>query len=181
MAGITNQSFILPSIPVHDPSFTLMVDSKKFKKNGKPVHLQSDGIALTQNKEWLYYKPLTDNKLYRIRTEFLCCEDLPADELEYAVEDLGRMAVTDGMIFGPAGNLYLGDYQNYQMIRIDPNLDKENLVIDDERLIWPDSYAISDDGDLYISCSQINKQPDYNEGENKRTTPYTIYRIRLDS
>lgn len=33
---------------------------------------------------------------------------------------------------------------------------------------------------LYISCSQINKQPDYNEGENKRTTPYAIYRMKLN-
>lgn len=164
----------------HDPSFTLIVDGKEFKKNGKPVHLQSDGIALTPDCEWLYYKPLTDNKLYRIKTEFLCREDLPEDELEYAVEDLGKMAVTDGMIFDRAGNLYMGDYQNYKMIRVAPNLDRENLVIG-ERLIWPDSYSISDDGYLYISCSQINKQPEYNEGENKRTTPYTIYRVRLDN
>ena len=31
----------------HDPSFKLMVDGKEFKKNGKPVQLHSDGIALT--------------------------------------------------------------------------------------------------------------------------------------
>lgn len=163
----------------HDPSFTLMLDGKEFKKNGKPVHMQSDGIALTPDGEWLYYKPLTDNKLYRIKTAFLRADDIPADELGYAVEDLGKLAVTDGMIFDAAGNLYFGDYQNYKMIRIAPNLDKDNLVIDD-RLIWPDSYAISSDGYLYLSCSQIHKQPEYNEGENRRTTPYAIYRIKLD-
>lgn len=52
----------------HDPSFKLIVDGKEFQKNDKPVHLQSDGNALTPDGEWLYYKPLTDNKLYRIRT-----------------------------------------------------------------------------------------------------------------
>lgn len=162
----------------HDPSFTLMVDGKEFKKEGQPVHLQSDGIALTPDGEWLYYKPLTDDKLYRIRTEFLRNEQLPADQLEAAVEDLGKLAVTDGMIFDKSGNLYLGDYQNYKMLRITPEHKPED-VLPDERLIWPDSYSISTDDYLYISCSQINKQPDYNEGANKRTTPYAIYRMKL--
>jgi sugar lactone lactonase YvrE len=162
----------------HDPSFKLIVDGKEFKKQGQPVHLHSDGIALSPDGEWLYYKPLTDNKLYRIRTEFLRNEELPEDELEAAVEDLGTFAVTDGMIFDPAGNLYQGDYQHYKMVRITPELKQED-VVSDEMLIWPDSYSISADGYLYLSCSQINKQPDYNEGENKRTTPYCIYRTKL--
>jgi sugar lactone lactonase YvrE len=162
----------------HDPSFKLIVDGKEFKKKGNPVHLQSDGIALTPDGEWLYYKPLTDNKLYRIRTEFLRNEELSEDKREAAVEDLGRFSVTDGMIFDKSGNLYLGDYQNYKMVKISPAHKQEDVVAD-ERLIWPDSYAISEDEYLYISCSQINKQPDYNEGENKRTTPYAIYRMRL--
>jgi sugar lactone lactonase YvrE len=162
----------------HDPSFTLIVDGKEFKKQGQPVHLQSDGIALTPDGEWLYYKPLTDNKLYRIRTEFLRDEDLPEYTREAEVEELGRFAVTDGMILYPSGHLYFGDYQNYKMVRITPPHEIEDLV-SDERLIWPDSYSISADNYLYISCSQINKQPDYNEGENKRTTPYTIYRMKL--
>ncbi|MGV3502558.1 MAG: L-dopachrome tautomerase-related protein [Adhaeribacter sp.] len=162
----------------HDKSFKLMVDGKEFKKNGKPVHLQSDGIALTPDGEWLYYKPLTDNKLYRIQTEYLRNESLDSEDIADYVEDLEKFSVTDGMIFDRKGNLYLGDYQNYKMIRITPNLDKEELLTD-ERLIWPDSYSISPDDYLYISCSQINKQPDYNEGENKRTSPYTIYRIKI--
>ena len=164
----------------HDPSFTLIVDGKEFKKNGKPVHLQSDGIALTPDGKWLYYKPLTDNKLYRIRTEFLRDEALPDYTREAEVEDLGRFAVTDGMIFDKSGNLYLGDYQNYKMVRITPEHIMEDILAD-KRLIWPDSYSISQDDYLYISCSQINKQPDYNEGENKRTTPYAIYRMKLPS
>jgi hypothetical protein len=105
-------------------------------------------------------------------------EESPEDKLEVAVEDLGTFAVTDGMIFNPAGNLYQGDYQNYKMVKITPEHKMEDVVAD-ERLIWPDSYAISEDDYLYISCSQINKQPDYNEGENKRTTRYAIYRMRL--
>ncbi len=162
----------------HDPSFTLLVDGKEFKKNGQPVRLQSDGIALTPDREWLYYKPLTDNKLYRIKTAYLRDEELSEQELEAKVEDLGHFVVTDGMIFDTNGNLYMGDYQHYSIVQINPALEMKTIV-SDERLIWPDSYSISPDGYLYISCSQINKQPDYNEGENKRTTPYAIYKMPL--
>ncbi|WP_310589149.1 L-dopachrome tautomerase-related protein [Fibrella forsythiae] len=166
-----------PSVK-RDPSFTLVVDGKEFYKQGQPVHLQSDGIALTSDGEWLYYKPLTDNKLYRIRTEFLRDEALPDEQREAAVDDLGRFAVTDGMIFDKNGNLYLGDYQHYKLVRLTPAHKMED-VVSDERLIWPDSYSISTDDYLYISCSQINKQPDYNEGKSKQTTPYAIYRMKL--
>ena len=54
----------------------------------------------------------------------------------------------------------------------------QTLIVDD-RLIWPDSYSVSTDGYLYISCSQIHKQPEYNNGENKRESPYTIYKLKL--
>jgi sugar lactone lactonase YvrE len=162
----------------HDPYFKLIVDGKEFKKKGKPVRLQSDGIALTPDGEWLYYKPLTDNKLYRIKTDALRNEELSEDEREGAVEDLGSFTVTDGMIFDKNGQLYLGDYQHYKMVTITDALELEDVVAD-EKLIWPDSYSISEDNYLYISCSQINKQPDYNEGENKRTTAYAIYRMKL--
>jgi len=162
----------------HDPSFTLLVDGKEFKKNGQPVRLQSDGIALTPDREWLYYKPLTDNKLYRIKTAYLRDEELSEQQLEGHVEDLGHFVVTDGMIFDTNGNLYMSDYQNYSIVQINPALEMKTLV-NDERLIWPDSYSISADRYLYVSCSQINKQPDYNEGENKRVSSYTIYKMPL--
>jgi sugar lactone lactonase YvrE len=162
-----------------DPSFTFMIEGRELMKEGKPAKMQSDGIALTPDGEWLYYKPLTDNKLYRIRTKHLRDESLSAEQLADNVEDLGRFTTTDGMIFDHAGNLYVGDLQASAMKRIDQEHNIHTVVQDDDRLIWPDSYSISGEGYLYISCSQIHKQPEYNEGENKRTSPYTLYRMKL--
>lgn len=160
-----------------DPSFKFVIDGRELTKEGKPVKINSDGIALTPDGAWLYYKPLTDDKLYRIATEHLRNWSLADTALGQKVEDLGRFNTTDGMIFDKAGNLYMGDLQNYSIVRLDKNHQK-TVLVKDERLIWPDSYAIAD-GYLYISCSQINKQPDYNNGINKRTSPYTIYRLKL--
>ena len=163
-----------------DPSFKFIIEGRELMKEGKPAKMQSDGIALTPDGDWLYYKPLTDNKLYRIQTKHLRDQALPAQELAGYVEDLGRFTTTDGMIFDVQGNLYIGDLQGSSINRIDKD-HKMVTILQDERLIWPDSYAVSDDGYLYISVSQIQKQPEYNDGQNKRNSPYTIYRMKLNS
>jgi sugar lactone lactonase YvrE len=160
-----------------DPAYKYIIDGKELIKEGKPAKFNSDGIALTPDGAWIYYKPLTDDKLYRIKTEFL--RDFTMDDaaLGKNVEDLGHFASTDGMIFDKNGNLYFGDPQNYSIIKISPDL-KMTTIIKDNRLIWPDSYSIAD-GYLYISCSQIQKQPEYNAGVNKRTSAYTVYRMKI--
>jgi sugar lactone lactonase YvrE len=161
-----------------DPNFKFIIDGKELTKENAAVKMHSDGIALSPDGLWLFYKPLTDNKLYRVRTEDLRNESLDAQQLGSKVQDLGSFVTTDGMIFDPAGNLYLGDLQKSAIVKISPDL-KISTLIQDDRLIWPDSYSVSKDGFLYVSCSQIQKQPDYNQGVNKRTSPYTIYRIKL--
>lgn len=160
-----------------DPAFHFIIDGHELMKDGKPAKFNSDGIALTPDGAWLYYKPLSDDKLYRIKTDYLRDMTISDTALEAKVEDLGHFTTTDGMIFDKQGNLYLGDLQGYRIVRLDKDL-KMTTLVQDQRLIWPDSYAISE-GYLYISCSQINKQPDYNEGQNKRTSPYTVYRVKL--
>jgi len=161
-----------------DGEFNFIIDGKEFSKKGEPAKMHSDGIALTPDGLYLYYKPLTDNKLYRIKTQYLRNRILSDEELENEVEDLGAFVNTDGMICDKKGNLYLGNLQEASIVQITPDL-KITTIVQDEKLIWPDSYSISDDDYLYISCSQIQKQPDYNDGENKRTSPYTIYRMKL--
>lgn len=162
-----------------DPAYTFTVDGHELMKNGKPAKTNSDGIALTPDGAWLYYKPLTDDKLYRIRTEYLRSDSMNNLQLAAKVEDLGHFTTTDGMIFDKQGNLYMGDIEHYRLVRVSPDMEMSTLV-QDSLLIWPDSYSISKDGYLYVSCSQIHKQPDYNNGVNKRTLPYTIYRYKID-
>jgi sugar lactone lactonase YvrE len=161
-----------------DPNYTLTIDGHPVMKNGAPFKANSDGIALTPDGGYLYFKPLTDDKLYRIKTEALRDTSLSTTVLASKVEYLGRFTTTDGMIFDRKGNLYLGDLERYRIVKIDKDLHM-SVVLEDKRLIWPDSYQVSDDGYLYISCSQIHRQPEYNNGINKRTSPYKIYRLKL--
>jgi len=164
---------------IADPDYHFKIDGKELKQNGAPVKINSDGIALTPDGSYLYYKPLTDDKLYRIQTKYLRNENLSAAKLGAKVEYLGRFTTTDGMIFDKQGNLYMGDLENYRIMKITPDLKMHELV-KSNLLIWPDSYSISN-GYLYVSCSQLQKQPKYNTASPQwpPAKPFTIYKIKL--
>jgi len=163
---------------ISDPAYVLTIDGKVVRKNGALLKFNSDGLALNPDASYLYYKPLTDDKLYRIKTAFLRDPSLTALQLSSKVEKLGSFCTTDGMACDKAGNLYLGDLEKHRIVKISPAL-KMTEVVRDARLVWPDSYSVSADGYLYVSCSQIDKQPDANGGVSKRTTPYMIYKIKI--
>jgi sugar lactone lactonase YvrE len=143
------------------------------------VKINSDGIALTPDKAWLYYKPLTDNRLYRISTDVLRDFGTTEKEVEAKVEDVGRFVTTDGMEFDADGNLYMGDVENARIVKITPDKKMTVLVEDAQRLSWPDSYSISKDGYLYVSCSQLQNMPWFNEGKNLVKYPYRVFRIKI--
>jgi sugar lactone lactonase YvrE len=162
-----------------DPNHTVMVNGEELKINGRPFKGSSDGIALSPDRQWLYYKPLTDTKLYRIRTGDLRNSILNDKELGAKVEDLGsNFTTSDGMTFDPKGNLYLSDFEHNAIVRITTAM-KLEIVAHDQRLIWPDTFSWSPDGWLYVSCSQIQNMPWCHDGQSTRTTPYSIYRLKI--
>ncbi|PWJ57846.1 major royal jelly protein [Dyadobacter jejuensis] len=163
-----------------DPNYHFSPLGTELKKgDGSLLKVNSDGIALTPDNQYLYYKPLTDNRLYRIKTDLL--RDFKTTEtiLNKSVEDLGKFITTDGMIFDNKGNLYLGDLEHNSIVKITPDLKMQTIVKDDEQLIWPDSYSISEDGYLYISNSQIQLMPWFHEGKEKFRKPFKILRIKI--
>ncbi|MFC3157068.1 hypothetical protein ACFOEQ_00045 [Chryseobacterium arachidis] len=83
------------------------------------------------------------------------------------------------MIFDKKGNLYLGDLEKNSIVKITPDLKMQTIVEDDEKLIWPDSYSISDDGYLYISNSQIQLMPWFHNGKEQFKKPFKVFRIKI--
>lgn len=163
-----------------DPNYHFSPLGTELKKgDGSLLKVNSDGIALTSDNQYLYYKPLTDNRLYRIKTDLL--RDFKTSEavLNKSVEDLGKFITTDGMIFDKKGNLYLGDLEKNSIVKITPDLKMQTIVKDDEKLIWPDSYSISDDGYLYISNSQIQLMPWFHNGKEQFKKPFKVFRIKI--
>jgi len=161
-----------------DPAYHFMIGGREVAPGGKPLKVNSDGIALSPDRAWLFFKPLTDDKLYKIKTADLRNAKLTDAELVKAVVDLGHVSITDGMEFDKKGNLYVGDMEHDTILKITPDL-KKVVLVEDPRLIWPDSYAVSRDGYLYISTSQVQTAPPFNHGVDTRTLPYGLFRLKI--
>lgn len=163
-----------------DPNYHFSPLGTELKKgDGSSLKVNSDGIALTPDNQYVYYKPLTDNRLYRIKTDLLRDFKTTDAVLNKSVEDLGKIITTDGMIFDKKGNLYFGDLEQNSIVKITPDLKMQTIVKDDEQLIWPDSYSISEDGYLYISNSQIQLMPWFHEEVVQFKKPFKVLRIKI--
>ena len=162
-----------------EPGFKLNIDGKDVVDGeGKAFSSNVNGIALTHDFRYFYYRAINQTKLYRIATEYLANEKLSFDELAAKVETVGETGVSHGMIADAKGNVYLSDSPNKAIRYVTPDGRLETLVRDD-RLIWPDTFAIGADGYLYVTASQINRTKKYNDGEDKVEYPFRLYRVKL--
>lgn len=150
-----------------------MVDSE-----GNPFRSNVNGIALTKDNDWFYFKPINATNLYRIATQFLSNPDLTEEELQEKVENMGDVGVTHGLIADPQGNIYLTTSMDYSIKRLTPD-GQLQTVVKDPRLLWPDSLGIGEDGFLYFSCAQMQLLPQWNGGEDKLQYPFAVYRVKI--
>lgn len=162
-----------------EPGFVLRLDGKEVKdKTGKPFSSNVNGIALTPDFKYFYYRAINQTKLYRIGTEYLADPALSETDLESHVETVGEVGVSHGMLADEAGNIYISDSPNYAIRRVTPAGRLETLV-HDPRLSWPDTFALGFDGYIYLTATQINRGPKYNGGESKVDYPFRLYRLKL--
>ncbi len=167
-----------------DPGFVGKPETGLLYKRPKPgqkasLRMAVDGIAISPDGEYLYYTPLTSRKLYRIKTSALADESISDDAVNRMVEDLGPKGVSDGMAEDTAGRIYFTDWEKRAITRRKTDGTMETVVRDD-RLLWPDTLAITGDGYLYVLSDQLHRQPIYHEGKDLRNPPYILARIRLD-
>ncbi|QJX46428.1 hypothetical protein HMJ29_05545 [Hymenobacter taeanensis] len=145
---------------------------------GKKARFNADGIALSQDMQYLYWKPLTSYKLFRIKTEALRNPALSDAQLAEQIEDLGKAPASDGMEIDANNNLYLTAFEDHSIKRRAPN-GKIETVVQDPRLEWPDTFAFTADGMVYVTNSAIHKTPTWNKGVGKQDQPYHIFKMSL--
>ncbi|WP_272023307.1 L-dopachrome tautomerase-related protein [Olleya namhaensis] len=123
--------------------------------NGKQwintVH--SDGIALNQIDDVLYFHALTGYTLYAVSTAVLI--NATDEEIAAAVEVVEKTAAPDGMIFDKSGNLYYADLENNAIIKRDLN-GTTTTIAKGDMVRWADTFSIYN-GDLYYTNSRINE------------------------
>jgi sugar lactone lactonase YvrE len=164
-----------------DPTQHLMIGKEvALRPDDSVVAIQADGVALSPDTKWLYYRPLTDHNYWRVPTAALRDAKLSATELSGKVEYLGNSALSGGLIMDASGTLYGGDLEHRTVValtlRPDHKLSSKVFVSAPSKLSWADGFAISG-GYLYIADSHLWEVAFKNN--LPRSGPFTIFRVKL--
>lgn len=135
------------------------------KREGK-VH--SDGIALDQKNDILYFHALTGKTLYGIPTKQLI--DRKLDESQVVKM---QTPSPDGMIMDDKGNLYMGDLEKNRIVYLTPDRKEIKVLVSQGDIRWPDTFSIHD-GYLYYTNSRISEV----DGDISEMT-FTVNKVKL--
>jgi len=156
-----------PSTKAED--VTLTVDNEDVTKQ---MHV--DGIALSKDNK-LYYHALSGYTLYRVPASALNRSGRNETQLVKSIENLGETPAPDGMIFDEKGNLYMGDLERNAISYRTPKGDIK-ILIQDERIKWPDTFTIDKGNNLIFTDSLLHKAP---VGESAEGMTFKIYKVSL--
>jgi sugar lactone lactonase YvrE len=164
-----------------DSSQHLMIGNEvALRPDGSVTAVQADGIALSPDAQWLYFRPLTDHNYWRVPTSALRDAKLSEVELAKKVEYLGSSVLSGGLIMDGKGTLYAGDLEHGTVVALtltpDKMLRSRIFVSDPSKLSWADGFAISD-GYLYIADSHLWEVAFKNN--RPRSGPFTIFKVKL--
>jgi sugar lactone lactonase YvrE len=164
-----------------DPKQHLMFGNEiALRPDGSVTAIQADGIALSPDARWLYYRPLTDHNYWRVPTSALRDAKLSDAELSKTIEYLGTSVLSGGLIMDANGTLYGGDLEHRTVVSLNPmpdhKLKTKIFVSDPSKLSWADGFAISG-GYLYISDSHLWEVAFKND--LPRSGPFTILKVKL--
>ncbi|WP_441228104.1 L-dopachrome tautomerase-related protein [Tardiphaga sp. 20_F10_N6_6] len=168
-----------------DPAFIPVVEGERLavREKGKPpapFNVASDGIAISANGATLYYCPLSSRHLYSIPTALLLDRSATDATVAEAVVDLGEKGASDGLEADDKGRIYGGDYER-NSVRQRQTDGEWKTIAHDPRILWPDTLSVASDGYLYFTANQLHRQAQFNEGEDQRVKPYTLFRVRIDA
>lgn len=179
--GLSRMALTDSPFTLADPTIILSYSGTDMRdKEGKPFRSNVNGIALTQDFKYLYFKPINKTHLYRVATAFLTDVTLSPQELQAKVEDMGDVGVTHGLLADKKGNIYLTTSMDYSVKYLTPE-GKLFKLVQDPKLLWPDSLGIGGDGFLYFSCAQLFNDPQWNNGKNRVKLPYYIFKVNLNN
>lgn len=160
-----------------DKSVVVTTDGKPLRRpDNRGPAFAADGIALDRKGEYLYWQVLDGDTLYRIPTRALAAGMMPA-KVEAAVQTLGKTFVSDGYWIDRKDRLFLTSPSDNSVKMRNPD-GTFAIVVQDDRLRWPDSMAEGADGTMFVTSSHIQDMAQWHEKGSTRTMPYAVWRFR---
>jgi sugar lactone lactonase YvrE len=112
-----------------------------------------NGIALTQNGNYLYYKPLTSYDLFRIPTDLLRDSTLNQSNVENGVEFVCTTLPSDGMEFDHHGRLFMTGIEDNAIYYLTPGLTLLTAIVD-SRIKYPEGISITENDEVYFTTTR---------------------------
>lgn len=147
----------------------------------KPVVFAADSIAISNDGKQLYYCPINSTKLYAVSTDMLRDRTKSDGQVEATVRIVTGKMPSDGLESDAEGNIYLSDPVTDSIHRFSPQTGLTETLVHDPRLLWPDTMSLADDGYLYVTANQLNRQPTMHNGQDLRIKPYTLFRLKVNA
>ena len=164
------------SLTMH-PEGQPMFERKHGLSPQKPK-LGSDGIALSADGKTLYYCPLISRKLYSVDVGTMLDRTKSEADVDATVKDLGVKGASDGLEMDATGRLYATDYENARVL-VGPPGGPYKTLAQVPRIYWMDTMSVGDDGYLYFTANELQRQPAYHNGKDLRIKPYRLYRVKV--
>jgi sugar lactone lactonase YvrE len=170
------------AVPNFLPSVEGMpIMSREPGKAPQPIKIGSDGIAISADGERLFYCPLASRRLYSVSVDALAAPHLSDQQVAATVVDHGEKGGgSDGLESDAQNRVYLTNYEQNAIQRCLLNGTIE-LLVNDLRMLWPDTLSVAQDGYLYFTANQLHRQARYHNGKDLRQKPYSLFRIRINS
>jgi sugar lactone lactonase YvrE len=173
-----------PSVKA-DRNLAIMVEGEALRRRlaGKaeePVLINSDGIALSPDGKTLYYTPLTGRAIYGVSTDYLDDRNASQDANAVVKKVAEKPSANDGLVCDAEGRLYSTDFEDNCIRRTTPADGKSEVVLQDERLLWPDCVMIHN-GKLYVTSNQLHRQGDFHGGQNLLESPFVLFEYPVNA
>lgn len=106
-------------------------------------------------------------------------EKLSATQLDNAVETYSSKPNNCGLSIDTAGNIYLTALETNSIAVILAKDRSVHQLITDKNMLWPDGVSYNErDGYMYVSAAQVNLGSVFNNGVDKSTHPFYIFRFK---
>ena len=162
-----------------EPGVVLTIGGKESRDDrGQPVQFHVNGIALDKESANLYYHALTAHTLYRIQTRYLNDPIFSGEGLGKHVERLADTGPIDGMAMGSDHSLYLTAPEDHAIKQYRVS-DNSVVTAAQDAASWLENVCTAPGGLLYITASQFDRLPLFNDGKDKRIPPYKLFRVLM--